>query len=252
MSNAEKNVQRMPKQRRHNELLKKFATSLLIFAGPLSYEFVHRNMPEALPSLQRILLNDYQPFHEGKFRFDELEKHLISYKAPMVVTIGEDATRLVKRVDYDSETDRLVGFVLPCDARGLPLHDSFIAVSFEAMTEAFQNGKVANNAFVFMAQSLCDGVPAFCLACVGTDNKFSADLVLNRWTHIVSECKKRGITVASFGADGDSRELKAMQVSTSLLSTQSSSASLSPSNGLKRSTFHRSGCLGLLQGSPLP
>ena len=30
MSNAEKNVQKMPKQRRHNELLKKFATSLLI------------------------------------------------------------------------------------------------------------------------------------------------------------------------------------------------------------------------------
>ena len=108
MSNAEKNVQKMPKQRRHNELLKKFATSLLIFAGPLSYEFVHRNMPEALPSLrsvQRILLNEYQPFHVGDFRFDELEKHLTSYKAPMVVTIGEDATRLVKRVDYDSETD---------------------------------------------------------------------------------------------------------------------------------------------------
>ena len=50
----------------------------------------------------------------------------------------------------------------------------------------------------------------------------------------MSECKKRGITVASFGADGDSRELKAMQVSTSLLATQSSSASLSPSMGLKR------------------
>ena len=110
MSNAEKNVQKMPKQRRHNELLKKFATSLLIFAGPLSYEFVHQNMPEALPSLrsvQRIVLNDYQPFHEGEFRFDELKKHLSSYKAPMVVTIGEDATRLVKRVMIPKRTDWL-------------------------------------------------------------------------------------------------------------------------------------------------
>ena len=138
-----------------------------------------------------------------RFRFDELEKHLNSYDAPKVVTVGEDATRLVKRVDYDSETDRLVGFVLPCDARGLPHHDSFIAVSFEAMKEAFQSANVANNAFVYMAQSLRDGVPAFCLACIGTDNKFSADLLLNRWTYIVSECKKRGIAVASFGADGD-------------------------------------------------
>ena len=129
-------------------------------------------MPEALPSLrsvQRILLNDYQPFHEGEFRFDELEKHLISY-----------------------ETDRLVGFVLPCDASGLPLYDSFIAVSFEAMQDAFKYAKVANNAFVFMAQSLCDGVPAFCLACIGTDNKFSADLVLYRWTHIVLNAKNVG------------------------------------------------------------
>ena len=70
MPNAEKNVQKISKQRRHNELLKKFAASLLLFVGPLSYEFIHRNMPEALPSLrsvQRILLNNYRPFHEGEF-----------------------------------------------------------------------------------------------------------------------------------------------------------------------------------------
>ena len=47
MVNAEKNVQRLPKQKRHDVLMKKFATSLLIFAGPLSYEFVHQNMSEA-------------------------------------------------------------------------------------------------------------------------------------------------------------------------------------------------------------
>ena len=85
--------------------------------------------------------------------------------------------------------------MLPCDARRLPLHDSSIA---EARQEAFQNAKVANNAFVFMAQSLCDDVAVFCLACIGTDNKFSADLNLNRWTHIVSECKKRGINALAF------------------------------------------------------
>ena len=45
--------------------------------------------------------------------------HLNFYNSPMVVTIGEDATRIIKRVDYDSETDRLVGFVRLCVSRGL-------------------------------------------------------------------------------------------------------------------------------------
>ena len=75
MINAEKNVQRLPKQRRHDELLKKFATSLLIFAGPISYDFVHQKMPEAIPSLrtvQRLISVEYKSFREGEFRFDEL------------------------------------------------------------------------------------------------------------------------------------------------------------------------------------
>ena len=49
MLNAEKNLDRLPKQRRHNVLMKKFASSLFMFASPLSYEFLHQNMPEALP-----------------------------------------------------------------------------------------------------------------------------------------------------------------------------------------------------------
>ena len=68
---------------------------------------------------------------------DGLLVHLNSYDAPKVVTIGEDAARLISRVEYDSETVRLVGFVLSCDREGLPLTDAFIAVSFEAIEEAF-------------------------------------------------------------------------------------------------------------------
>ena len=55
----------------------------------------------------------------------------------LIVTIGEGATRLIARVEYDSETDRLVGFVLPCDREGLPLTDAFISVSLQAIEEAF-------------------------------------------------------------------------------------------------------------------
>lgn len=134
-------------------------------------------------------------------------------------------------MDYDNETDRLVGFVFPCTKNGLPRTDSFVALSFESMKEAFHDCEIAKYAFVYMAQPLTQGVPAFCLACLGTNNKFTAEHVLRRWKYVFLECKKLGITVVSFGADGDSRELKSMQVSTHLLfSSANPMASLSPSS----------------------
>ena len=62
-----------------------------------------------------------------------------------------------------------------------------------------------------MVQPLTEKVPAFCLSCVGTDNKFNAELVLKRWRCIYSELQKRNVHLMSYAADGDSRELKAMQ-----------------------------------------
>ena len=124
-------------------------------------------------------------------------------------------------MDYDVETNQLVGFVLPCDRDILPNVDSFLAISFEAIKEAFDNGEVTKYAFVYMVQSLSANVPPFCLCCFGTNNKFTAEHVMKRWKYIYEECKKLEITVISFGADGDSRELKSMQVSTNLLYSSS-------------------------------
>ena len=71
-----------------------------------------------------------------------------------------------------------------------------------------------------MAQPLDCNIPAFCLACFGTNNKFTAEHVLLRWQRIYKECEKRKIHVISFGGDGDPRIMKAMLVSTGLLSNQ--------------------------------
>ena len=153
------------------------------------------------------------------------------------MSIGEDATRVTSKVEYDSNTNRLVGFVLPLNKEGLPLTDSFLATSFESI-EAFATGTKANYAFTYMVQPLSEGAPSFCLACIGTDNRFDAVVVLNRWSHIFKECKKRGINVVSFGADGDSREMKAMQVSCQLLlATKPSLSSLSPTQNLATLTI---------------
>ena len=102
----------------------------------------------------------------------------------------------------------MVGFVLPCDELSLPLADSFLAISFKQMEQCFEDSSIAKNCFVYMAQPLATNVPAYCLACFGISNKHDYTLVIKRRSHIVlSEC---GLTVMSFGADGDSRKLKAM------------------------------------------
>ena len=119
----------------------------------------------------------------------------------------------------------MVGFVLPCDNDGLPLTDTFLATTFQQMEQCFLNNDVAKYAFVYMAQPLGDNVPAFCLACLGTNNKFDFQLVQKRWSHIVSECHKREITVISFGADGDSREMKTMLLSSHLFFNETSAYS---------------------------
>ena len=145
--------------------------------------------------MQRLIHKDYKTLDEGKFQFDELLSHISQHKAPKVVSISEDATRVISRVDYDSETDCCVGFVLPTDENGLPLLGSFIAASFSAIQNMFRNFEISKYAYVYMAQPLGQGVSPFCLACLGSDNKFTSEHVLLRWKFIYTECRKKSIHV---------------------------------------------------------
>ena len=45
-------------------------------------------------------------------------------------------------MDYDTETDKLVGFVLPSNDEGMPLSNSFIAVSFDFVKETFLTAEI--------------------------------------------------------------------------------------------------------------
>ena len=183
----------------------------------MAYNLVHQNMPKALPSLrtvQREVHNEYQTIPEGYFQFDGLEKFLTQHGiSNKVVSISEDATRIINRIDYDSESDRLVGFVLPCDDQGLPLVDAFLATTFESIQEMFESNQRSKYAYVYVAQCLTKRIPPYCLACLGTDNCFSAPDILIRWKYIYTECNKRNISVISFGSDGDLRNLRAMKIS---------------------------------------
>ena len=145
----------------------------------------------SLRTVQRIVHSEYKTINEGQFRFNELAEYIDLHNAPRLISVGEDATRVISRVEYDHETDRCVGFVLPLNDSGLPEVDSFLAVSFEAIEIMFSKHKMANYAYVYMAKPLALGVPAFCLACFGSDNKFTTPTIMTWWQHIITECHKR-------------------------------------------------------------
>ena len=217
--NAQKNCELLPKQRRHAEVMKKFAISILLVAGPCAYKLLHANMPEALPSLntvQRQIKKSYSPIVEGEFRFDQLSSHLEAYNAPRIVCISEDATRTVARVEYDDESDKMVGFVLPVDDKFLFVTDTYCAYTFEGIEKMFGTATRSCYAYLYMAQPLASHVPPFCLCLFGTNNKFDTKAVLYRWKYIIEECSRRNIHVLCFSSDGDSRLLNAMRISSQL------------------------------------
>ena len=79
----------------------------------------------------------YSDLVEGQFRFSKLSDHLDAHKCPQIISISEDATRIIRHIDYDENSNKLVGFVLPVDGNHLPLTDSFFATSFEVIEETF-------------------------------------------------------------------------------------------------------------------
>ena len=219
LTNAKNNCSSLPTGRRHNEIIKKFSLSLWLMVGPSAYKLVHANMPEALPSLstvERDAKKRYTVPSEGEFQFDKLVAHLEAYNAERIVTISEDATRVVTRVEYDDTSDKIVGFVLPLDDNGLPMKDYFGATSLDDIEQMFRSSKKASNAYIYMVQAMSPNVPPFCLALVGTDNCFDANTVLLRWKYVVKECNLRRVQVISFSADGDSRLLTSMRLSLKL------------------------------------
>ena len=103
---------------------------------------------------------------------------------------------------------------MPSSDEGISLSDSFIGISFDFVKETFLTTEIGKYV-------LQENVPAYCLMCTATDNRYNAELITKRWKHIYHECLKRGIQVISYGADGDSKQLRSMKVFTGLFKKSS-------------------------------
>lgn len=62
-----------------------------------------------------------------------------------------------------------------------------------------------------MAQPLSEKAPIFCVALFGSNNRFEAIDVANRWKWMSEEARKHNISLLGFSSDGDTRLLKCMQ-----------------------------------------
>lgn len=214
---ADKNVQTKPGGYRFGNDEKSLATYLRMLVGPLAYETIHRNLTTAIPSLSstnRYVQKMNCRVNEGILRCNELNLFLEYRNWPKIVSLSEDATRIVGRVQYDRKTNQVLGFVQPIAARnGMPIPFSFPARNAHEIMQYFDGTKSESQLVnVIMAQPIgLEASYGFCLMLFSSDNKYTSDDVCNRWKFIIDTLKELDITVLNFSSDSDPRYNAAMR-----------------------------------------
>lgn len=217
VSTTHQNMVREKGGYRYDYQLKNFAIAIRLLSGPLAYETLQSNLPCALPSLpsvNRYINKSICRVIENVLRCNELLEYSEERGLEKVVHLSEDATRIVGRVQYDSYTNQIVGFTSPLNkSNGLPIPFAFPACSALEMIGHFeQKNSISSLVNVIMAKPVSTkSTSAFCLLLFGTDNKYTAEDVSNRWDFIVYELKKIGIIVSSISSDSDPRYNAAMK-----------------------------------------
>jgi hypothetical protein len=95
--------------------------------------------------------------YQGHLYILECKEFLVKRGLPLVVSISEDATRILSKVEFDPKTNSLVGLVGKLDDNGLPMKIAFPADTPELFVKYFDLHNKANNAILIMAQSVQPG-----------------------------------------------------------------------------------------------
>lgn len=212
---ANQNQGRKPGGFRYDSKIKFFALFLRLLTGPLAYTTIQRNLEcclPSLPSVNRYISSSSCHILEGILRSDELCVYLNERNLPRAVSLSEDATRIVGRVQYDAKINQIIGFTLPLNENnGMPIPFSYPARNATEILKHFSvDNPTSTYLNVIMAQPLAE-VPPFCLLVYGSDNKYTAKDVSNRWNFIKQELNSRNIEVISISADSDPRNNAAMR-----------------------------------------
>lgn len=122
---------------------------------------------------------------EGELRHKELNHYLDTLKLEKIIWLSEDASGIIAKVEYDPETNQMIGITLPmCPNTGFPIPFTYLGRSAEEIHTNIERKK-SSLVYVVIAQLLRKGVAPFILQVFGTDNKFKAEHVLKRWKYTV-------------------------------------------------------------------
>lgn len=220
IATAKRNSGRSQQGYRYSDDIQQYATYLRMIMGNLSYQSLQANLRGALPSIKsvnRYIHQSHEYISEGVLRHNELYSYLTERKLPLIVSISEDATRVVGRPQYCRKSNKIIGFTLPINqSTGLPIPSSFPANNFGQICKHFiQHNSISAYVNIVVAQPLCNA-PPFCLLIYGSDNKFSSLEVLNRWRTITTQLKEVGIDVLTISTDSDPRYNSAMRIQSKL------------------------------------
>lgn len=214
---ASKNASRPKGGYRYDDEMKSYASYYRLIAGPLAYQTLQKNLPHVLPSLSSVNRYVHKTnchVTEGVLRCEELCQYLEERGLEKIVALSEDATRITGRIQYDKFTNQIVGFAPPLNKEnGLPVPFSFPARNAQEIIQHF-NEKNTTSALVnvVMATPISKNpMSSFCLLIYGTDNKYSADDVCNRWKSIIQQLGEVGVKVLSISTDSDPRYNTAMK-----------------------------------------
>lgn len=123
---------------------------------------------------------------EGELRCEQLNEYLENLNLKKIVWISEDATGIISNIHYDSISGQLVGFVLPkCSHTGSPIPLSFQARDADDIFRLMRDEGLQRSSLVYLiiAQPLSENTRPFVLQIFGTDNRFSKEDVVKRWTN---------------------------------------------------------------------
>ncbi|KAK4887007.1 hypothetical protein RN001_003278 [Aquatica leii] len=222
---AKKNMNKKENLNRFSDPMKLFGLYIYLTGGPIVYDFLAKNFKNifpSIPTLSRSLTNETSPLRiiEGVVRIDQLKVFLEKRNLPMKVFISEDQTSIIQRAEYDSSSNKMIGFVADINEKsGFPKNDMFVVNKLTDIQAAFSQRTKAKNVYVFIAQPLKDKAPPLLLTAFGTDNKFNSEQVMKRWKFIKQAAEQQGVEVLGYASDGDPRCLKAMKLWTHLPSS---------------------------------
>lgn len=217
---AQGNLNRPSEGFRYANQTKMIAAYIRMICGRLAYNTIQKNLQGVLPSIvstNRYIKSPDSCIVEGEIRGKQLLKYLKDRGLPLVIVLSDDATRVVGRIQYDSPSNQIIGFVLPIDKQtGMPITNSYPARNAEEILKIFSaENSISSYVIAIMAQPLAD-VPPFCLAMFGSDSSYTSDDVEHRWKYITSELKKLNIEVIAISSDSDPKYNRVMRKLSSL------------------------------------